>query len=466
MNYGTLIVGNGPAAHRLAGQLRHHGHQGAITVLGAEPRPAYNRALLTSVLACTLSADDLVLPRLPENVQVRLGITATRIDRVRRAVYTDDGTVYRYDQLVLATGARPNAPAITGLTSSDGGFSEGVRAIRTVSDCEDIPDGRTIVLGGGVLGVETALALRHRGQDVVLVHPGPYAMDDLLDESSGRLLLVHLENVGVKVFPGARAAEYAPGKLALDDGHVLDADTLLLCTGIRPNIELARAAGLAVRTGVLIDDHLRTSDPHIYAIGDCSEHRGAKPGHIAPAWEQAEQLARLLTGHNARYVGTRLVVRLRTSSIDVASFGSPGENTDRLATESVTLSDPARGRYARLILRDQRIVHAVLVGLPRAIASISQLVSRSLPVPSSRLALLLGTSADHWSNAELPDDAVICVCNNVTKKALTCAWRDGARELTNLVRTTRATTGCGSCQRAVERIYRSLSSTTETSGAT
>lgn len=459
---GVLVVGNGPAAHRLAERLRHHGHRGVVTVLGAERQPAYNRVLLTSVLARRLPAEAIALPRLPADIRVRLGVTATRIDRARRTVHTDDNRVYRYDELVLATGARPRTPDVPGLTTADGGLSDGVRTLRTVSDCEWITDGYVVVLGGGILGVEVALALRRSGRDVALVHPSPHTMDRHLDAAGGQMLVAHLESMGITVHIGRRVADYQLGKLLLDDGQVLRTDILLSCTGVIPEANLARAAGLTVRRGVVVDDRLRTNDPHIYAIGDCAEHDGTVPGLIAPAWEQAETLAKLLTGGDARYRGARPVTRLKAPGIDVASLGCPVDvDEPGVAGESVQLSDPAAGRYAKLILRDERIIGAVLVGFPQAIASIGQLYSRNLPVPASRLALLLGTAGDHRSGVELPDDAVICVCNNVTKNALVCAWRDGARDLAELSRVTRATTGCGSCTREVHRIHLSLSSTVE-----
>lgn len=464
---GILIVGNGPAAHRLAQRLSHHGHQGVVTLLGAERQPAYNRVLLTSVLARTLPAEAITLPRLPEDIRVRLGVTATRIDRAQRTVHADDNRVYRYEELVLATGARPRTPDVPSLTTADGELSDGVRTLRAVSDCERIIDGHVVVLGGGILGVELALALRRGGRDVALVHPSPYAMDRHLDAAGGQILVAHLESMGITVHMGRRVVDYKPGRVFLDNGQVLSTDTLLLCTGVTPDVDLARAAGLTVRRGVVVDDRLRTNDPNIYAIGDCAEHDGDVPGLIAPAWEQAETLAKRLTGGSACYSGARTVTRLKAPSIDVASLGSPvGVDELGVAGESVTLSDPAGGRYAKLVLRDERIIGAILVGFSQAIASIGQLYDRNLPVPSGRLALLLGTAADPRTGVEPPDDAVICVCNNVTKNALVCAWRDGARDLAKLARATRATTSCGSCTPEVHRIHVSLSSTVESGKVT
>lgn len=451
----VLIVGNGPAAHRLVTRLRHRGHQGTVTVLGAEARPAYNRSLLTSVLDRTLAPDALALPPYPEGVRVRLGTTATGIDRARRLVRTDDGTAHRYDRLVLACGARPRLPGVLGLRTADGGPAEGVRTLRTPEDHDGVPRGQVVVLGAGVLGVETAFALRRAGHDVRLVHRGPYPLDRLVDATAGRLVADFLTARGVPVELGRRAVEYAAGKLVLDDGRVLTADTLLVCAGVVPETGLARAAGLTVRTGVLVDEALRTDDPRIHAVGDCAEQPGRPPGRLDSAWEQAETLAEVLTGGPVRQRPGRARTRLRTPGLDVAALGRSAVAEG--AGEVVTLSDPARGRYARLELRDERLVGAVLVGLPAAIAALSRLHDQGAPVPSDRLALLLGrppvTSA---GPVELPDDAIVCHCAHVTGKTLVDAWRAGARGRSALAAATRATTGCGGCADAVQGICAAL----------
>ncbi|MET8682026.1 FAD-dependent oxidoreductase [Streptomyces sp. NPDC004647] len=450
----VVVIGHGPAAHRFVERLHHHGHRGPVTVIGAERHLAYNRPLLASVLVRTLSAEAVTLPSLPPGTRVHVGVRATRIDRDRRLVHCDDGVVHRYDVLVMATGARPRTPWLPGLLGPDGHLAAGARALRTLADCERTAEGRVVVLGGGALGVEAALALRGGGSVVTLVHPKPHPMDKQLDPVAGRVLAAHLEGAGVDLRLGHRAVRYSPGRLTLASGVGLSPDTLLLCTGAAPDVELARKTGLAVRSGVLVDDRLRTDDPYIHAIGDCAEHEGTAAGLIAPAWDQAETLAQLLAGRRVRYRGTRRIVRLKASGLDVASLGSLEDLTDPHAkVEAVTLSDAARGRYAKLALYDQRITGAVVVGFPEAIASVSQLYDRDLPVPSDWLGLLMGTpTAERATHVELPENAVICHCNNVTKGALLRAWRDGAREMPDMAEATRATTGCGGCTDDVRRI--------------
>lgn len=465
----VLIVGNGPAAHRLVERLGRYGHDGAITVLGAERAPAYNRVLLGSVLAGTLTAQTITLPVLP--AQVRLGVVATGIDRARRLVRTDTGVVHRYDELVLATGSRPVLPDVPGL-HHDGRLAEGVSLLRTLDDCArfDWADSHgdtrpVVVLGGGVLGVETACGLADRGVEVTLVHRHAQLMNRHLDSTGGGLLAEHLRNRGVGLRLGRTAAEYRRGALTLDDGTTLPTAAVLVCTGVTPEATLARSAGLLVRRGVVVDDRLRTSDPHIHAVGDCAEHGGDVPGRIAPAWDQADTLARRLTGADAHYLRGRTITRLRARGIDLAIVGTAQALCGPEAeTELVRLSDPARGRYATLALRDQRIDAAVLLGFPQAIASVTQMHHRGERVPSDRLGLLLGTAADipRAVPGHLPDTAVVCRCNNVTKQALVSAWQDGAGDIAGIARMTRATTGCGTCTEDIRRLCDSLPADTST----
>ncbi|MER5393906.1 FAD-dependent oxidoreductase, partial [Saccharopolyspora sp. NPDC002686] len=255
-----VVVGNGPAAHRLVERLRVQGHTGRITVLGAERHPAYNRVLLSSVLARELSPAAVRLPDV--DAEVRLGTTATRIDRSRRKVRTGDGEELAYDVLVLATGSRPRSPGI-----------RGIQPLRTLSDCERIDGaaGPVAVLGGGVLGVEAAQALLARGHDVTLVHPQPHLMDSQLDPAGGRLLADRLRELGLALRLERRAVEHLRGRLVLDSGEAIPAEVVVSCTGVAPKTALAVRAGLAVRHGIVVDDRLRTSDPHIHAIGDQGE---------------------------------------------------------------------------------------------------------------------------------------------------------------------------------------------------
>ncbi|MFG2328720.1 FAD-dependent oxidoreductase [Streptomyces sp. NPDC048604] len=423
-----VVVGNGMAAHRLAERLAAFGCRGPVTVLGAEPRPAYRRPLLPWVLAGALPADALDLPAPPDGVTVRTGVRVTGVDRAAKTLTCADGSTERYGTLVLATGARHPLHG-------------------------DVPParGRVAVVGGGVLGVETAAVLRRRGHEVLLAHSGPYPMHRSLDETAGGLLAGYLTGLGVEVRCDTRVA----------DGDGLGADTVVRCTGGVPETALARAAGLPVRRGVVVDGFLRTADPAVHAIGSCVD--GAD-GLLATASAQAEFLAARLTGRaEGPFMPPPSLLRPRLPELDVAVLGRPaGDAYD----EVVTFTDPAGGRHARLELAGGRLRYAVLVGLPEAIAAAGQLYDRGLPVPGDRLALLLGSSpvADDDPDA-WPEAHVVCHCNNVTKADVAHAWQTGARTPDALATATRATTGCGGCGDKLRALCGVLGRTGETGPA-
>jgi assimilatory nitrate reductase electron transfer subunit len=441
----VVVVGNGPAAHRFVRQLHRYGFGGAVTVLGDEPVPAYHRMMLATVLSGRLAPEFVTLASAPAGTRIQTGEAATRIDRVRQEVYTSDGTAYRYDLLVLATGATPVLPDIEGIATA-GTLSQGVRTVRRLADCTPAVTGQVTIVGAGVLGVEVALALRQAGCAVTLVHRHGYPMNRHLDATAGQMLAAQLDGAGIELRMECRAERYLAGKLTLDSGEVLRADTLLLCTGVRPATGLAAAAGIAVRRGVVVDDRLRTSDPRICAIGDCAEHRGATPGLAEAAWAQADALARRLAGEDSSYEPRPDLIRV--SGVEVAAVACP----NRTATERVSMVDPARHRYAELALDGDRLAGAVLVGYPRAIAAAGQLRDPYRSVPAGRLAFLLGTTAASPVRTDLPDDALVCICQNVPVRQVRQACRDGARDVAAVVAKTRVTTGCGGCADEVRRI--------------
>ncbi|MEV6580640.1 FAD-dependent oxidoreductase [Streptomyces sp. NPDC051582] len=467
-----LVIGNGPAAHQILDRLRHFGCEDPVTVLGAEDTPAYHRALLTSALDGSLPIEAMELPPPPGDTTIRTGVCAVHIDRVRRRVHTADGDVFPYARLILATGATPLLPDLPGLRTPDGRPAAGVAVLRTLADCTRLTAPAVVaartpvtILGAGSLGVEAAFALALKNRPVTLVHPRPWPMDHLLDATAGALVSDRLTAAGVELVAGSAATAYtpatadAPGALTLADGATLPADTLLLCTGVLPETGLARTAGLAVRTGILVDDCMRTDDPLIHAIGDCAEHRGNRGGSLASGWAQAEALARHLA-HGARGVApARRVLRPRIAGPGLVVLGMPGAAP---CDETITLNDPANGRYARLELTGEHITAGVLLGFDRAIATTTELYVHDAPVPRDRLSFLMGRAPrlTKAGSEEITPETVICLCNNVTHQDLTRAWHAGAQGLAELASATRATTGCGGCARQVESICTVLASTT------
>jgi assimilatory nitrate reductase electron transfer subunit len=456
----VVIVGNGMAGARLTEEIRRRDPgRVSITMLGEENRPAYNRVLLSSVVGGSMTPDLIGLPEAPA-VDRRLGTAATAIDRAARTVTVTDGSTVDYDMLVLATGSRALVPPIDGLAGEDG-----VVAFRTLADCERLlarsrPGAAVAVVGGGLLGLEAARGLAHRGCRVTVVHAVGHLMERQLDPPGGRVLARTLESMGIELRLGALAARYLPGDgLKLDDGSLVPAELVVLAAGVRPETALAEAAGLTVDRGIVVDDSLRTNDFRIHAIGDCARHPGTVSGVVQPAWEQAAVLADLITGTDpgARYRGTPVVTRLKARDVDLAAFGDVhAEDSD---AEVLCLQDIARGRYVKLVLREERVAGAIVLGLADAAATITQFYDRGMPAPSDRLALLLGRAlpAGAASPVDLPASAVVCRCNTVTKDQLVKSWRDGARGAAELAESTRATTGCGSCRDTVRGIAEWLS---------
>ncbi|GAB7047913.1 FAD-dependent oxidoreductase [Catenuloplanes indicus] len=456
----VTIVGYGMAGSRLAAELRAREADVKVTVLGAEQHRAYNRIMLSNLLAGKVGEADVEITEAAgHGVDVRPGATVTGIDREARTVTTACGEVHPYDHLVLATGGEAIIPDVPGL-AGDGVLPGRIAVFRTLDDCRRIlavaETARTaIVLGGGLLGLEAARGLTARGLSVRVVHAVDRLMNRQIDTGASGVLTRTLEGLGISCVMGAETTAVhsdADGvRLALSDGRELAADLLVLACGVRAETGLARAAGLAVRRGVLVDDAMRTSDPAISAIGDCAEHDGVTGGLVAPAWEQARVVAARLTGEDpdAIYRPPAVVTRLKATGIDLAAMGALD------GPEELTFADPARGTYARLVIDGDRLAGAIMLGDNPAIGTVIQLFDRGTPVPSDRRALLLGralgaapvTVAE--SPALMPDAATVCQCNNVSKGALVRCWRSGARSVGDVVAATRATTGCGTCRDAV-----------------
>ncbi|GAA0677385.1 FAD-dependent oxidoreductase [Kitasatospora atroaurantiaca] len=384
----TVVVGGGMAGHRLAQQLTSLGEH-EVLLLAEEEHPPYNRVLLAEVLAGRYAPEIAALAALPAQVDRRQA-RVVRIDPEQRRVLCDDGSELAYDRLVLATGSNPVLPPLRGLFDDSLTGRErhelpaGVFAFRTMADCADIdaylPGVRqAVVVGGGLLGVSAARALASRGVQVVLAHQGEYLMERHLDFQASELLRTHLSELGVEVHTECRVrsvlTEDAPGPrrvtgVELADVFRLDADLLVIAVGVRPRTGLAQAAGLTIRQGIVVDDRLRTSDPYIHALGDCAEHDGVLYGLAGPAQEQADVLARILSGQDTAYRGSRLLTRLTLATpdhdpLDIAAFGAtePAGPEDRV----VRLSDAGRGTYRKVIVRrdeqgGDRLVGGVLLG--------------------------------------------------------------------------------------------------------
>ncbi|WP_067800619.1 FAD-dependent oxidoreductase [Actinomadura formosensis] len=469
----VVVVGNGMAGSRFVGELRARDAATPVTVFGAEAERPYNRVLLPDVLAGVTRPDRIGLVDAAwyasHRVDARLGVEVTRIDRAARTVHASDGTVTPYGTLVLATGSTAFIPPLPGLR---GGTPEGALVFRTLDDCRRItelagPARRAAVVGGGLLGIEAARGLQGRGLDVTVLHLAGHLMERQLDPAAGRVLARTLAALGIATrlqadVAGLRTAGGAVTgvELALPGGgtEVVGADLVILSCGVRPEVRLARDAGLAIGRAVIVDDELRSvTDPSVRAIGECSEHRDEVYGLVAPAWEQAEVLAGLLSGTEpaARFTGARRITRLKAAGIELASMGETHFGDDDDDVEVVRFTDAARGTYKKAVIRDGRLIGAILLGETSAAGTLTRLYDRAAPLPAERLGLLFpraGGAAEAGSPVRMPDAATVCHCNNVSKGRILACWRAGARAAGDVARETRAGTGCGGCRETVEGI--------------
>jgi nitrite reductase (NADH) large subunit len=463
-----VVVGNGMAGARLVEEVMSRDPDAfEVAMFGDEPYGNYNRILLSGVLAGTHEPQGIFINPLSwyEEFGVRLhaGVRAERLDRSERVVIGSDGRVEPYDALVLATGSTPFVPPVEGLLTDTGRYRDGVFVFRTLDDCGAIRGfaataSRAAVIGGGLLGLEAARGLLQLGLEVHVVHLMSHLMEVQLDEPAGAMLRGAMDRLGVTTHLARRTTAITgePGitGLMFDDGSRLACDMVVVSAGIRPNVSLARDAGLAVERGIVVGDDLRTlSDPAVYAIGECSQHRGRVYGLVAPLWEQAQVLADRLTASNsdAVYVGSRVATKLKVMGVDLTVLGEGGHAPD---DEVVHYSEPARGVYKKLVVRDGMLASAILLGDPDATPMLQQAFDRAMPLPENRAEVLFpGSRGDGpVSAAALPDDAQICNCNGITKGQLRSAVAGGCRTMRALCDRTRAGTGCGSCKAQVQQV--------------
>lgn len=397
MSEPLVIIGNGMAAARLVEELgRQALGRYSVLVIGAEPHLAYNRVLLSSVLAGEMPREETELK--PRSWWERQGVTlvygrrAVRIDRDGRAVMLEDGTRLPYAKLVLATGSDPIRLPKPGME---------LPGVVTFRDHDDVgamlaaagPASRAVVIGGGLLGIEAAYGLAATGTRVTLLHLMDRLMERQLDAEAAAMLKVALEARGISVLLGAdTAAVEGDGcveAVRLADGKELPCDIVVAAVGIRPNATLAREAGLQVGRGIVVDDRLTTSDPAIHAIGECAEHRGTCYGLVEPAYQQAAVLARHLAGRSASYEGTVLSTNLKVSGVPVFSagdfLGEPG-------TESIVWRDPGVATYRKLVLRDGALAGAILFGETSDALWYLDLIRAGQPLGALRDLVVFGRS--------------------------------------------------------------------------
>ncbi|MFI7573334.1 nitrite reductase large subunit NirB [Micromonospora sp. NPDC049497] len=446
----VVVVGNGMVGQRFVDALRARDtdRRWRVTVLAEESRPAYDRVRLSAWFD-GVDAEELNLHTPDDGVDLRLGEAATAVDRARRVVTTATGE-HPYDALVLATGSSAFVPPV------DGTDLPGVFVYRTLDDLaairEHARDRRTgAVIGGGLLGLEAANALRLLGLTTSVVEFAPRLMPAQIDTAGGALLRRYVEELGVSCHLGVATTALQSGPdgtvagLELADGTVLDADLVVVAAGIRPRDELARAAGLPLgpRGGVLVDDTCRTADERVWAVGECAAVDGICHGLVAPGYAMAEVVADRLVGGAATFPGADTATKLKLLGVDVASFGDAHGATPGCL--DVTYTDPATRVYAKLVLSDDAstLLGGVLVGDASAYPTLRASVGGPLPGPP--LALLAPAGSEGAGLAALPGTAQVCSCNAVTRDDIDAAIAEGAADVPALKACTRAGTSCGSC---------------------
>jgi nitrite reductase (NADH) large subunit len=461
-----LVVGNGMVGQRFLESLPAEAPY-SVTVLGEEPRPAYDRVQL-SAFFCGKSADDLSLVGAgffeKNGIALNLSERAVRVDRDRRRVHTSGGRELEYDVLVIATGSYPFVPTLPGRDRPH------CHVYRTIEDLEAIRSsagGARVgaVIGGGLLGLEAAKALRDLGLETHVVEFAPRLMALQVDDGGGTMLRRKIEALGVHVHTAKNTKEIAAGsdlrhRMSFADGSSLEVDVIVFSAGIRPRDELARAAGLSMgeRGGIVIDDACRTSDPNIYAIGECALWRGKIYGLVAPGYQMAQVAAARIAGSpDAAFAGADMSTKLKLLGVDVASIGdahaaSPGART-------YSFIDERRQVYKKLVVTEDgsRLLGGVLVGNTDDYGSWLQTMLNDLPLPEHPEDLILpprgAQEAAHGTTA-LPATAQICSCNNVSKGAICAAVDAGCTTIGALKKHTRAASTCGGCAPLVTQILK------------
>jgi nitrite reductase (NADH) large subunit len=472
-----VVIGNGMAAARVVEEiLTRAPDRYTITMFGAEKHGNYNRVHLSAVLGRFKDPDAILLNPLhwyeQNRIRLHAGVRAEHIDCHQRVIvgkpsanghghpsnFTATLALEEpYDKVIIATGSRPFVPPLTGADKP------GVHVFRTIEDCAAIAEQagsakRAVVLGGGLLGLEAARGLLSHGVKVTVVEVAAHLMPQQLDAAAAAVLRQAMEKLGVDVLLARKVTGLLGGDhvtaVQFEDGSTLDTDLVVISCGIRPNAEIAKAAGLAVNRAIVVDDQLRTSDPNVFALGECVEHRGKLYGLVEPIYEQARVLADVLTGTRpeARYEGSRPVATLKVMGVSLVSLGEV--HNPPADAQVLVDADPKRGVYRKLVVRDQQLLGAILLGESQLAPQVVRMFQRNELLPAQPLELFLpATAADEEESvATLADSGQVCNCHRVSKGVIVGHIRGGCATVGAIGEACRAGTGCGSCQPLLEQL--------------
>lgn len=460
-----VVVGNGMAGVACVEHILKQKPDLDITIFGDETHVNYNRILLSMVLAGEKSAEEIVLNDAEwyraNGIHARLGVRVARIDRSTGTVIDQDGEATPYDKLILATGSSAFIPPIPGVDK------ENVHVFRTLDDTRALlakarKGLKTVVIGGGLLGLEAARGLQVRGCEVTVIHLMDSLMERQLDATGGEYLKRRIESLGIRVMlPRQTAAIMGNGHvdgLRFASGEDLEAELVVIAAGIKPNAGLAREAGLQVHRGIVVNDYMETSDPNIFAVGECTEHRGQTFGLVAPLFDQARVLAATVTGNRGPvFSAPAPAAKLKIMGVDIFSAGSIDESEP--GVEVVRYEDPSIGAYKKLLLRNNRLHGMILVGDIEDEPTYSDWMRSGTDLSAMRRQLLFppAPSDPGLEIADMPDSETICGCNGVRKgEIIEAIHKHGITTLSQLKERTKASTSCGTCSGLCQKLLRAV----------
>lgn len=460
-----VVVGNGMAGMACLDQILQRKPYFQITVISEEPYYNYNRILLSSVLAGEKTTDDITINTKEwyeqNNINLLLNTKAVDVDAVGKTVTTADGRKIPYDLLLLATGSHPFIPPIQDVDKN------GVYVFRNIADTTKIIERcktakKAAVIGGGLLGLEAARGIQQHGPDVSVVHNSKTLMNVQLDAVGGRFLKREIEKLGIRVYLDKISERFLGNGhvegIQFKDGSSLEADLVVIACGIRPNVELALKAGVTVNRGIVVNDHMETSDPSIFAVGECVEHAGVCYGLVAPLYDQGRVLAATITGHKGPiYEGSTPAAKLKVMGIELFSAGTIQTKFDEIDT--ITYEDHIEGVYKKVLLEKNKIIGTILIGDAADANRFLERMRKKEKIGKKHNLLFepaaaIGSPEDVMSRA---DSDTICGCIGVSKGRIMSAIREeGCKSVADVKSCTKATSGCGTCAALVKDILKAV----------
>ncbi|WP_334189945.1 nitrite reductase large subunit NirB [Noviherbaspirillum sp.] len=463
-----LVIGHGMVGHKFLESLYESGiHDAEVTVLCEEPRPAYDRVHLSEFFSGKSAADlSLVSPGFfdRDNLLLKLNTRATAIDRINKTVTVNTGDVLCYDKLIIATGSYPFVPPVPGKDRKDCFVYRTIEDLEAMLECGSRAN-TGVVIGGGLLGLECAKALRDMSLQTHVVEFSPRLMAVQVDDAGGRMLRRKIEELGVSVHTGKNTVEIIDGeqarhRMVFADGTHLETDMIVFSAGIRPRDELARQARLALgpRGGIAVDNHCLSADPDIYAIGECAAWNGQVYGLVAPGYEMARVVAKHIAGEAAGFAGADMSTKLKLMGVDVASIGDAMGST--AGSRAYQFTDERKQVYKKIVVSEcgKHLLGAVLIGDAAEYGTLLQMMLNRIELPKEPEFLILpqgdGKAKPGLGVDALPAAAQICSCNNVSKGQLCEAVAGGVTTIGDLKACTKAGTACGGCVPLVTQVMK------------